>query len=425
MLWGADVAEEWVARRTAKQGRRLGSCGSAAVAYNQGTLDACDFKAILEAAAFVDTEIAFKGSRCTDEERWESRRRLTMAQQALLCCFEAFIDRNAANQALMFDLMPQLQRLATPQPPPVDPGNGELPVPNRDPRTLVLAQAIVMGLLRGNEANCMQLSIGQEPHALFGLFAALTEAEAHGRGGGDASNCAELDFFFTMCMPEARPVREFQNYTAAILLDEDHPAIVRAVRGCVKAAGRPLSRPGPGPYRMVRLVRRTMLNGNLFAAAALSHGTGVHVGDLCAALSNYVTSLTVAGPGGGFGGAGALRSGAGERKDPREHNHRVLEALRPSKLDVGAARPESAGHEGGGFDLLQLLVEHVSLLPLNQAQLRSKDLWALFEMVLVPCFDALANPAPGSSRQPGGALAPRVSRRPARRPQARRRPAVS
>ena len=363
----------------------FGSCSPAAVTYHQNTLAASAFQQILDQGIYVDTEIAFKGSKCTDAERWESRRLLTMVLQGLLCSFEAFVNNNPAEQEVMFANLDQVAKLATAQPPVEPKSDGSVAVPNRDPQTLVLARNVLLALLRGNEANVGNLNLGSEPHPLFDLFSGLVEAAEQPWA------CPELEFFFITARPVFRPSRDFQNYATAMVVDAvEKPRLFECARKCVRASSRPLTQPGPGPYRMVRLLRTLMVNGNVYAATAISQATAIDVDALCASLVTYTTSLTV-----GSATGSPMATSKSSKRDSiarSAQNVQILHALRPCKtLSFGGVRHPAAGHVGGGFDLLQLLVEMMSLLPLSHRQLASKEIWGLFEMVLLPCLEATAH----------------------------------
>jgi len=108
-LWSVDVAGRW--------GPRLvrGNAKCLVEPRHQDILRACNLQAILnECIEAVDPEIAWKGSICTEREKAESERRLTLAKRALLCLCTAFVQGNQENQGLLFGSLEALEGIATP-----------------------------------------------------------------------------------------------------------------------------------------------------------------------------------------------------------------------------------------------------------------------------------------------------------------------
>lgn len=135
-----------------------------------------------------------------------------------------------------------------------------------------------------------------------------------------------------------------------------------------------------------------MIDGNVNVALKLS-STGIRIDQTCRAIVDYVSSLLVVDKASASkvksrldrrnGDASAGVDGDfGEARD-------VLKLLSPKAL-VAEGGYDAHMTAGGGFDLLQLLVEQMHLLPLNPEQLRSEPLWAMLGRVCSPAIRAVA-----------------------------------
>ena len=84
-LWSLDVAEKWMCANDEYVG------GLTPTRRHQDMLRACNLQTTLVEALRIESDLAFKGSKCTIAQKVESRRRLTMLCRALCVLQKAFV----------------------------------------------------------------------------------------------------------------------------------------------------------------------------------------------------------------------------------------------------------------------------------------------------------------------------------------------
>jgi hypothetical protein len=196
-------------------------------------------QAVLVEAVALDPTLARKDSVCTEVDKLESERRLTMVKRALLCVCVGFAAGNRSNQALLFDALPQLEAQALPpditkygaEPCALSQGGREGGVVARWPATVHdLAQLGIITILRKNTRLCERT-----PKHLATLFAVLAEQSP------DPSTSPALELLFILAKPEEAPVLDFQIHVCQLLLGtglcgEGFLRFPAAVKRCVAAA---------------------------------------------------------------------------------------------------------------------------------------------------------------------------------------------
>lgn len=99
----ADVSKKWFHKM-----------GKGHNHYHQNLLSATNLQEVLVEGLGIDSNIAYKGSICTEKEKEESKRRLDMAMKALFTVTKAFMWNNPKNQGLLFKHLDLLIHLARP-----------------------------------------------------------------------------------------------------------------------------------------------------------------------------------------------------------------------------------------------------------------------------------------------------------------------
>jgi hypothetical protein len=190
-LWSVDVATKWIAG----QGAHSSTFASQFNTHHQDLLRSCNFQAVLGEALYMDNDIALKGSICTDREKYESQRRLTLVKRAFLSLLIAFTSSNKQNQELIFSHMPTLEKLAVPDnmrssdfqcASEISYSTSAWPSTVSD-----LSQALILSILRKNATLCDQVS-----PTLMHLFASIADHSV------DPSISPALELMFILVKPE-------------------------------------------------------------------------------------------------------------------------------------------------------------------------------------------------------------------------------
>jgi hypothetical protein len=398
-LWSLDVAAKW---SKGGDGSAVSFGGkSCHDHHHQSILRACNLQAVLAEGLVMDHEIAWKGSICTEREKHESERRLTLAKRALLHLATAFVDGNRKNQEVLFEHMGTLQALATPASLQdgakasrgfderrantitakvksssddnarsdaaigVETGaaaknlstcaTSEIPgSQQRWPFTVPeIAQDLIMHILRRNENLCDRIK-----RPLIELFASLVDHSA------DCSAAPTLDLLFILAMPHDRPIRDNQTEVAEILLSSNtFPNLAKAVCKAVIAPAGGVGKSNSA--RLVRLLCAVMENKNEYAASQLMQHANLSIDATCSALVELVNSAIE-----NF----AMETTTGTSQFNKESiRGSSIRNLNESNLSVLAAKSVMCGDMGG--NLLSLLAEQVFLLPMNAVQIMSKPMW--------------------------------------------------
>jgi hypothetical protein len=258
-LWSHDVATSWGGRMWQGAGiQREREAAKLRNSRHQDILRACDVQTLALEVVVLDPLIAYKGSICTEAEKTESTRRLDMVKRAMLCVCVGFAAGNRANQALLFNALPQLQAQACPpnlqshhqqssQHMPnwkplnpthsAEPALQTNPMPQgsqicRWPSTVHdLAQLSIITILRNNSSLCQRA-----PKQLATMFALLAE-----QSPDCPSTSPALELLFVLTKSEEASLFEFQLHVCDLLLGLglDGEPLVRlpaAVKQCVSAA---------------------------------------------------------------------------------------------------------------------------------------------------------------------------------------------
>jgi hypothetical protein len=250
-----------------------------------------------------------------------------------------------------------------------------------------------------------------------------------------------LDFFFIMMCPNGRAIKEFQNFTAALLVNNsDFKNLHHDLLTCVHraqlyspSASQPDHFNDEDPFRMLRLLHATVMNGNGETALLLAQGTLGRISvdvlsDCLVFLVDRFAEFTPPPTKGEKGNQGptevprkatqwrssisaaqvlgtSTASHEAQVEDIVEHlRHSVdLEMVRGAAvLEALASQPRLPPSQhtlnsttestttGGAAVVLKLLVEFIELLPLSEEQVRSGSIWRLLVSVCGPATDALA-----------------------------------
>jgi hypothetical protein len=356
----------------------------------------------------MDHEIAWKGSICTEREKVESERRLTLVKRALLQLTIAFVYENEKNQESLFGYLDTLQALATP--PELQEGstaakgfderrasmkiaaearrasaaggsgasgsrlaarvlalNGKgdsgsaaatAAEEDRWPFTVAeLSQDLIIQMLRRNEDLCDK----RVKRPLIELFASLVDSSA------DSSAAPTLDLFFILAQPQERPIQDNQTAVAELLLnDKSFPNLAKTVRSVVLPGGGGLAHPS----RILQLARVVMENKNEYAASQLMQHANLSIDATCDAIAAIVE----------------------EAVDKAKNDGKKAQL----KLDVEGGSPSSAAAMDVllgdmGRNLLSLLAEQVNLLPMNAMQVMSESLWGFLGGAAALTLEAFAS----------------------------------
>jgi hypothetical protein len=362
-LYSLDVAGKWAPRLVPK------SSAGPANKEHQDILRACNFQAVLIESILMDPEIAWKGSICTEREKEESQRRLTLVSRAFLSVTAAFCSHNPVNQELLFPEMGPLEKLATPKNMLDAESEGNVGLDSRGSKrfetTLTqnlsdeensppwphsvhdLAQALILTVLRGNGRLCERVS-----PSLLRLFAAIANES------DDPSTAPVLDLLFILSKPEVAPETEFQMIAASQILGRPHHRKVAfAMATCVDPTSNPFAKLGD-PARLVRLAMALIEGGNERVASQLKAVAAMTIDATCASIVAVVDKIPKIGTG----------------KDRMADPPAILKAL-TTEGSLGSA-------------LLELLIELVFLLPLNNDQMLSRSLWQFLDEAMVPTMEA-------------------------------------
>ena len=379
---------------------------------HQTILNACNFQAVLAEGISMDHEIAWKGSICTEREKIESERRLSLVKRALLRLALAFVQDHKKNQKALFEHMGTLQALATPidlqdgtraskifdervtnrQPSPfrarspggnasieeinlppniVKGGNGSkqgksysCTVDHQWPFTVPeLAQALIIGILRRNEELCDHI---QRP--LIELFASLVDRS------DDCSAAPTLDLLFILIQPHKRPIFEKQTALTEILLNRAFfPNLAQAVREVVKLPSDDSEEAWANSARLVRLVRAVMENKHEYTASQLMQHANLSIDATCNAIVDLVGTLDV-----------FIEKTVDSNIEKSTENKSL-----PTKDPAALSKQVLTGELGR--ELVSLLAEQVLLLPMNALQVLSQPLWRFIEGPAALTLEALTN----------------------------------
>ena len=227
--------------------------------HHQKICHALNLQGILVESLHIDVNIAFKGSRCTLEEKVESERMLIESLEYMLRAILAFVNMNAENQNEMYAHIDNITKLCSMEsmlPPKPDKWNesqrGAYPRKNSTEMVHRLAKLIVIELCRGNPHITKSL-----PKHIFEMFAGfIDEFQA---GGGDPTSSPDMEFFFVAAVPSPKtPIRRNQNLIVDELLHYKFNALrsrVRASLFVACSAGTAVSRECKEPLKMIKLIR--------------------------------------------------------------------------------------------------------------------------------------------------------------------------
>jgi hypothetical protein len=417
-LWSLDVANKW--------GPLLRDKSSYISKKNQDILRSSNLQEVLLESVMMDPEIAWKGSICTDREKAESERRLTMVKRALLVCCTMFASKNPRNQEIMFKRLAKLEVLATPYElmdegetdgntgldsrsrisrvelakaygGGNDPGDGVWPT-----TVTQLAQNAIITVLRGNAPLCARVS-----PTLVSLFSHIVNLDT------DVSAAPVLDMLFILCKPEAAPSAEIQALVCSNLtayqsghgLHNIFKSLGTCLETCAqKATAMPdftIYKEGgtddcespvtflvtakglvsesagkkkmDNPERLVRLLRVVCEGGNEAAAAQLKQSCGISIDAVCTAIVNHLECSR----------AQAVKDANMSALVARVDDSSTYDLTPQAVLHLMSAK------KGVGKSLLGLFVELVFLLPLNIEQIMSPPLWQFLQLCAVPMMEQL------------------------------------
>jgi len=448
-IWSTDVASVWTKRIRGEDGNQPLWPSK----YHQHVLRSCNLQAVLFSAFAIEADIAFTGSKCTVALKVESQRRLTQAKTALLTLAKSFVTGDFENQEILSKELRLIQGLATPTEIKKDADeagfderlNGSLKIKpchyncfvitgfNRSPAHGVrskkvsstfgasrgegfpveanqkwpgsireMAQDLLIGIFRGNEKLCLRLAEGTATDPLLDVLA-FAANQASTESNMNVDTCPILDFFFNLCMPTTqRTLQEFQLYTAKMLMT-NFDGLREAAGSCIRRISASLkgkkSLPNENPYRMARLLRAVMANGNDRTAIFVSNGAqGIEFSELCEVVLAHVVR-TKAGKDNEYFTGLDLIDMLSPRKDIRRAtlsssitSTSATVPAKPFGVTINREIYELGGlNVGGVSDLLMLLVELADLLPLSEREVRSPEVWNLMRRVTMPALDYLAN----------------------------------
>ena len=308
-LWTEDVAWKWALLNDELPDSTA-----------QMILRTCAIQTVLVEAVYMDVNIAWSISDAIDRE--ESTRRLTLVKRALLQLALTFVKLNAKNQEVLFDVLIDLQELATP---PELKAYGEGGSSNVSTTASKLAsrkaskigdgvaakqvwptteveygQAIIIELFQRNHGLCDRM-----PADIPKLFALIAENTKDSTGDASIAGC--LDFFFPFMKPEGPPNRVSQVFVASLLSDQ--ASFPRLHGTCLACFSSSAIHDGTAvtpkePERIIRLMSTAVEGGNEEAATRLS-AAGVSLNRACLHLVE-LTNARAAGDGLGGGPSNAL-----------------------------------------------------------------------------------------------------------------------
>jgi hypothetical protein len=367
-LWSVDVAAKWSSKIVAKTGKTY--CNT----MHQDLLQSCNFQSVLYESIHMDSDIALKGSICTDREKYESQRRLTLVKRAFLSVSVAFASGNRKNQEFLFPHMDAIEELATPsfmkakglhQP--------EISSMAAWPSTVSdLSQALILSILRKNDTLCAQVK-----GSLLHLFATIADHSP------DPSMSPALELIFILAKPELVPQSEFQMRACERLFGMrlKKRGVHDAIKVCITQGNKKSATTASDkettvkikspkmeladPARLVRLALALMEGGNERVASQLKHIAELDIDAVCGGILYELEQAGLKGKSGDLRGV------------PTDYHLPIFEFLSKPK--------------GLGSSLMDLLVELVFLLPLNADQMASRVLWEFMQLALVPVFGALSH----------------------------------
>ena len=397
-LWSDDMAARWGPKLVDLSGH------NEVEAKHQDVLRACKIHDVLIDAVRLDHQIAWKGSICSDQEKVESERRLTLVKRAILCVCTAFVYNNKTNQELLFVGMSTLEEMATPsalQATNDEDGNANgLDTRTQEERMAAEAslnpqgkwphaacdfsQYLIESILRSNTGLCERVK-----PSLLALFCQVANLSP------DVSMSPALDLIFILAKPENTPDREHQILACKLLVSlqtSDHglERLFQALTSCFVYTTSQLMRPVAtsstdikNPSRIIRLVKVVLEGGNEEAATILQQTAGITIDATCSALvAQCEEAEATASKAKRYFANSPLRSAL------------MLEDVDASWQNDSSLSPEVVLEfvtlDGStGAELLSLLVEQFFVLPLNTDQIMSPALWAFIERCAVPFFEAI------------------------------------
>jgi hypothetical protein len=190
---------------------------------HQVVLRSLNFQRLLSQQALgkgrIDPALSHKGSICTEEQKIESERRLSLVHCCLLRLAISFVKGSRHNQTLLAPVFPKIVEIAHDSSDPrggaaaavamsktsskaqQSPPTTEQPMLLREvKRVASLAEDLLLVILRQNEAMVMK----HVDVPLIRFFAQVVDASK------DVSTCVALDFFTNIMKPEGRPLRKLQ-----------------------------------------------------------------------------------------------------------------------------------------------------------------------------------------------------------------------
>jgi hypothetical protein len=377
---------------------------------HQNVLRACNIQDVLIEAMSLDNQIAWKGSICTEREKVESERRLTLVKRALLCVCTAFVYSNKINQELLFVGMSSLEEMATPPALQVvtdeDGFNGGLDARTQEERVAAeaslgsgawphtvceITQFLIQTILRSNTSLCERVK-----PSLLSLFLQVANLAS------DVSESPALDLVFILAKPEETPDREHQILACSLLASSQTSDLgllhlFQSVSSCFDhASNRAMGSfvdDGANmrnPSRIIRLVKVVIEGGNEEAATMLQQSAGITIDATCSALVAHIEQTEAAAA---CLAKASIDSSAGQGVSLKEGLD-VIGRQDDKGSSTVRLHPEAVlqlvTNDGSiGTDLMCLLVEQFFILPLNTDQVMSLALWAFIDRCAVPCMEAI------------------------------------
>jgi hypothetical protein len=223
-FWDVDIAATWAPSATEMKGRKV-------MVKNQDILRSLNLQELLRLAAMgpskIDTNISYKGSLCSDDEKKESSIRLNLVHRARLRLAAAFTAGNRANQSELASTLPFLEEMIAPHVLKLTSNwkqtirESSIFSSNRLD-TADLVQAVVLSILKRNEPLVEKVG-----PTLISYSADLANASS------DVSTSPELELFFIACVPDGRPVIRLQNLIVQAILHPKRKHFVDSLRDCL------------------------------------------------------------------------------------------------------------------------------------------------------------------------------------------------
>lgn len=122
--------------------------------HHQNILSSVNLQACLRVGLGINVNLAFKGSKCTVEEKLASQHRLLQLLEHILALTLGFIFHNTKNQAHFYDQFEVLKGLCELE---LDVGNDVNEASARRVRTS--AKKVIIELIRANEDACNKVRV--------------------------------------------------------------------------------------------------------------------------------------------------------------------------------------------------------------------------------------------------------------------------